>query len=149
MPRPKLSGPCAVSNCTKHTPFYRTFSENAYKTAQQEETLHNFAYLEVGHQLCCTHYNNIVALSRNRKKKCSRAPSCKQAEDKNDYVTVHSNQEKEGEMQSSIYSFPLRWFFPFLCTLATFHPCSILYNKELPFVLQTVLLQNKSNCLHM
>ena len=80
MPRPKLCGPCAVANCTKYTPFFRSFTENAYKSAQREETLHNFTYLTVGDQLCCSHYNDIVASNRHKKRKCSKEPSCKQVE---------------------------------------------------------------------
>jgi hypothetical protein len=94
MPRPKLSGPCAVPNCSKYTPFYRTFTENACKTAQQEGTLLHFAYLQVGNQLCCPHYNDIVALSRHKKRKCSRTPSLKQVKEKsNCSFAVESNQE--------------------------------------------------------
>ena len=118
MPRPKLSGPCAVPNCSKYTPFYRTFTENV----QKEGTSLHFAYLQVGNQLCCPHYNDIVAVNRHGKRKCSRTPSLKQVEEKsNCSFAVESNQEisegmgrKGGNGIEYLFIFLLDWLFLFI-----------------------------------
>ena len=132
MPRPKLSGPCAVASCTKYTPFYRSFTENAYKTAQREDTLLHFTYLQVGDHLCCSHYNGIVASHRNKKRKRSNTHCVKQIGANSDSecrVAEHVNRESEKGM--SIWA----------CVYRTMH------NKGLLYCLQTVLLENKLNCL--
>lgn len=100
MPRSKHSGPCAIANCTKHTPFYRSFTENAYKTAQREDTLLHFAYLRIGDHLCCSHYNDIVASNRNKQRKSSNTRCVKQVGANSECrVAVNVNRESEKGMK--------------------------------------------------
>ena len=143
MPRPKLSGPCAIANCTKHTPFYRSFTENVYKTAQREDTLIHFAYLQVGDHLCCSHYNNIVASNCNKKRKSSSTHCVKQVGVNSECrVGVNVNREGEKGMKSRVYF--VAWYLKLdLRVYRTMH------NKELLYCLQTILLENKLNCLQM
>src|ERR1043165_4118399 len=62
----KNEGPCSVQNCNKENSRFRKFTLLARKKAQEKGTYASYTYLEVGQQLCHTHYLSIVELDRGQ-----------------------------------------------------------------------------------
>src|SRR5205823_14837922 len=62
----KNLGPCAVKECNKPTKRFRTFTVNCKRKAIAKETYNNY-HIEVGFQLCHSHYLEICEPDRYTK----------------------------------------------------------------------------------
>jgi len=66
------SGPCKVNGCDKNDPTkykFKRFTEYAKTKAIRADTYQNYNYLQIGDQLCLSHYLSIVEADRNKKNK--------------------------------------------------------------------------------
>ena len=53
-------GPCSVINCVDTNVRFRVITELAYEKCLKNQTLQLYPYLEVGGQLCHSHYCKLV-----------------------------------------------------------------------------------------
>ncbi|RIB25131.1 hypothetical protein C2G38_2166665 [Gigaspora rosea] len=65
----KNFGPCLIINCTNANVKFRTITTLAYKKCYTKQTLKDYPYLEVGKQLCHSHYCKLVEPNEHRFKK--------------------------------------------------------------------------------
>ena len=66
------SGPCKVNGCDKNDPTkykFKRFTEYAKTKVIRADTYQNYNYLQIGDQLCLSHYLSIVEADRNKKNK--------------------------------------------------------------------------------
>jgi hypothetical protein len=66
------NGPCKVNGYDKNDPNkykFKGFTEYAKTKAISADTYQNYNYLQIGDQLCLSHYLSIVEADRNRKNK--------------------------------------------------------------------------------
>ena|SRR5947209_8705615 len=67
MPHKKLSGPCNILNCENSSTKFRTFTNAAYRKAVEKDTYSKCNYLQVGQEICFSHYLSIVEPDRSVK----------------------------------------------------------------------------------
>jgi hypothetical protein len=84
----KNLGPCAVKECNKPTNRFRTFTINCKRKAIAKETYNNY-HIEVGFQLCHSHYLEIC--EPDRYTKYNKLENKAKIDDKENYVINDRN----------------------------------------------------------
>ena len=80
MPKAKNFGPCVVEGCESHGPF-RAFTEFSKTKAIINKTHEAYNYLQVGDQLCHSHYLLIVEPNRGNPDKKQRSEELEEVKD--------------------------------------------------------------------
>lgn len=62
----KNLGPCSIHNCNIESNQYRGITSYALRKAKEKGTFRQYNYLEIGKQLCYSHYLNIIEPDRNK-----------------------------------------------------------------------------------
>jgi len=84
MPAKKNFGSCSITNCIYKDVTFRLITELAYQKCQKESILETYSYLEIGNQLCYSHYCKIMESNQNKQKRklksqeCNRKRVCKE-----------------------------------------------------------------------
>uniref|UniRef100_U9UZM9 Uncharacterized protein n=1 Tax=Rhizophagus irregularis (strain DAOM 181602 / DAOM 197198 / MUCL 43194) TaxID=747089 RepID=U9UZM9_RHIID len=93
----KNFGPCSIVNCVYENISFRLITELAYQKCCENNMLEMYPYLEVGKQLCHSHYCSIVEPNRGQYKRkriknqeCSRESSRKRVN--------HIEETREGAL---------------------------------------------------
>ncbi|CAG8507935.1 4757_t:CDS:1, partial [Racocetra persica] len=61
MPRQKINNrPCSIYNCDKYQANFRCLTQLAIRKAIVKQTIQQYPYLQIGQQVCHSHYMVIV-----------------------------------------------------------------------------------------